>query len=64
MDDGLYVDTLLPFGLRSAPAIFNAVAEALVFVIIGQGVIWLDHYLDDFIVVGPQKTTECQKDFR
>ena len=60
-DDGLYVDTVLPFGLRSAPAIFNAVAEALAFVIRGQGVIWLDHYLDDFIVVGSPRTTECQE---
>ena len=60
-DDGLYVDTVLPFGLRSAPAIFNAVAEALAFVIRGQGVIWLDHYLDDFIVVGSPKMMECQE---
>ena len=31
--DQLYVDVALPFGLRSAPAIFNAVAEALSFLI-------------------------------
>ena len=28
-EDQLYVDTVLPFGLRSAPIIFNAVADAL-----------------------------------
>ena len=31
--DKLYVDSVLPFGLRSAPAIFNAVVEGLSFVI-------------------------------
>ena len=25
----IYIDTVLPFGLRSVPAIYNAVAEAL-----------------------------------
>ena len=27
-DDQLYVDSTLPFGLRSAPKIFNALADA------------------------------------
>ena len=31
-EDMLYVDTVLPFGLRSALAIFNALAEKLAFV--------------------------------
>ena len=30
---GLYLDAALPFGLHSAPVIFNAVAEALAFII-------------------------------
>ena len=51
--DKLYVDLVLPFGLRSAPAIFNAVAEVLSFLIRSRGVGWLRHYLDDFIIVGP-----------
>ena len=29
----LFVDTALPFGLRSAPMIFNAMAEALAYMI-------------------------------
>ena len=45
---GLYLDATLPFGLRSAPVIFNAVAEALAFVIRERGVEGMDHYLDDF----------------
>ena len=28
-EDSLYIDTVLPFGLRSAPKIFNALADAL-----------------------------------
>ncbi len=39
----LYVDTTLPFGLRSA--LFNAVADALEWIL-------KRHYLDDFIVAG------------
>jgi len=40
----LFVDTMLPFGLRSAPVIFNAVAEALAYIMRGRGVRNLDHY--------------------
>jgi len=46
------VDSVLPLGLRSAPAIFNAVAKALAFVMESRRVMWLRHYLDDFVVVG------------
>ena len=34
----LYVDTVLPFGLRSAPIIFTAVADALQWILEMQGV--------------------------
>ena len=57
--DKLYVVLVLPFGLRSAPAIFNAVAEGLSFVIRSRGVGWLRHYLDDFIIVGPPGWGVC-----
>ena len=58
----LFVDTTLPFGLRSAPAIFNAVPEALSHMIRQKGVEELDHYLDDFSIVGPPKSQQCQRD--
>ena len=48
---GLYLDAALPFGLRSAPVIFNAVAEALAFITRQRGVDGMDHYLDDFTLV-------------
>ena len=58
----LLVDTALPFGLRSAPAIFSAVAEALAHMIRQKGVVELDHYLDDFSIVGPPDSQQCAKD--
>ena len=45
-----------PFGLRSVPMIFNAVAEALAYAE------KMDHYLDDFSLVGTPKSQICQKD--
>ena len=50
---GILVDTKLPFGLRSAPKIFNALADAFEWCIEHQGVSNVAHYLDDFITFGP-----------
>jgi hypothetical protein len=58
--EGIYIDTVLPFGLRSAPKIFSAVADALEWVLLEQGVSRLLHYLDDFLTMGDANTTECQ----
>ena len=55
-----FFDTRLPFGLRSAPKIFSAVADALQWTFRSQGVTWVDHYLDDFITLGPPGTPVCQ----
>ena len=60
-EDQLFVDTVLPFGLHSAPMIFNAVAEALAFIIRALGVKWLEHYLDDFVMVAPPESNDCRK---
>ena len=57
--DQVYVDAMLPFGLRSAPKIFNAVADALEWCITKAGVQVLYHYLDDFVVLGPPGSEEC-----
>ena len=46
-----FIDTRLPFGLRSAPKIFSAVADALQWVMIQQQVPTCIHYLDDFLFV-------------
>lgn len=48
-----YIDKVLPFGLRSAPKIFNAIADALQFIAIKNGIKNIAHYLDDYLIVGP-----------
>ena len=48
-----FCDGMLPFGLRSAPKIFTAVADALEWCTREQKVSQIYHYLDDFIIVGP-----------
>ena len=58
-EDALYIDTVLPFGLRSAPKIFNAVANAVEWIVRQQGVDLIFHYLDDFLLVGNPHTGEC-----
>jgi hypothetical protein len=48
-----YIDLFLPFGLRTAPFIFNLFAEALHW-ILQQKYGWiLNHYLDDFLIFFP-----------
>ena len=44
-----YVDRALPFGLRSAPKIFSAVADMMVWVLYNAGIEHLIRYLDDFL---------------
>ena len=41
----LFVDTALPFGLRSAPKIFNAVADGLQWIFEEQGISPIIHIL-------------------
>lgn len=60
-NDLLYVDGCLPFGLRSAPKLFNALADALEWCISRQGVTFVHHYLDDFVVAGPPDSDCCQQ---
>ena len=49
-----YVDMALPFGLRSAPYIFTAIADVVQWMLTSHhGVDFLRHYLDDFLTLGP-----------
>ena len=52
---------MLPFGLRSAPKIFNAVADALAWLAQREGVRLCYHYLDDYILLGPPGSHKCQR---
>ena len=58
-EDELFVDIALPFGLRSAPKIFSALADAVVWIAKQNGIPFLIHYLDDFLIVGPPSSPQC-----
>jgi hypothetical protein len=55
-----YVSTVLPFGLRSSPKLFNNFAEAAKWIMKERGAGYVDHYLDDFITVATPQSSECQ----
>lgn len=57
----IFVDTVLPFGLRSAPKIFATIADCLEWILFQEGVSHCIHYLDDFLTLGPPNSDECQK---
>ena len=57
----MYVDATLPFGLRSAPLIFSAIADALQWIMERMGAQWVAHYIDDFITIGAPDSPECQE---
>ena len=61
-DGGIFVDAALPFGLRSAPKIFTAVADAAEWIARSVGVRDVLHYPDDFFLVGPSSSDECRAD--
>ena len=57
-NNAVYVDGMLPFGLRSAPKIFNALPDGLECCIFKEGVQHIFHYLNDFIILGPAECGE------
>ena len=57
----VFIDTCLPFGLRSAPKLFNTIADLLAWIMRQHGVQPLLHYLDDFLTVGPPNSNICQQ---
>ena len=59
----IYIDTCLPFGLRSAPKLFNTLADLLSWIVEQQGVSLSLHYLDEFLNMGPASSTLCQENF-
>ena len=52
---------MLPFDLRSVPIIFTAIADALQWVIESHGMQHIMHYLDDYFLLGPPESLECQR---
>ena len=57
-----YIDTCLPFGLRSATYLFNRLSSALHWILQhNYGVEYLLHYLDDFFTAEPADSDECEQ---
>ena len=56
----IFVDTCLPIGLRSAPKLFNILADLLSWILEQQGVSPLLQYLDDFLLMAPPQSSQCQ----
>ena len=57
--DDLFIDTCLPFGLRSAPKLLNILADFLAWILQQQGVSPILHYLDDFLIIGQPAFNTC-----
>ena len=57
----VYIDTCLPFGLRSAPKLFNILADFLAWIVKQSDVSFLIHYLDDFLTMGPPSSPICKR---
>jgi len=58
-DRKFYVDACLPFGLRSAPKLFNVLADLLSWILKNKQVTPILHYLDDFLLLGPPESPTC-----
>ena len=54
-----YIDTCLPFGLRSAPKLFNVLADLLSWILAQRQISPILHYLDDFLTLGPPESPIC-----
>lgn len=63
-EDQVWLDSALPFGLRSAPKIFSAVADALAWAMALEGISAHLHYLDDFFFAGPPGRAFCHQDLQ
>ena len=60
----IFIDTCLPFGLRSAPKLFNVLADFLSWILEQKGACPLLHYLDDFLLVAPPKSSACSNNLQ
>ena len=56
----IYIDTYLPFGLWSAPKLFNILSEFLAWIAKESNASFLIHYLDNYLTMGPPSSSCCQ----
>ena len=60
----MYIDHCIPFGLHSAPKLFNVLNDLLAWSMenVGvAGVSYLIYYLDDYLTMGPPHSKVCQQ---
>ena len=66
-EEKYYFDKVLPFGLRSAPFLFNQLSEALEWILDNKcGISFVTHLLDDFLIIEPavspgKPQSKCQE---
>ena len=58
-DQHIFIDKCLPFGLRSAPKLFNISVDLMSWILQQQQVTPVLHYLDDFLTMGPPQSPTC-----
>ncbi|XP_065889728.1 uncharacterized protein [Dysidea avara] len=56
---GIYIDTCLPFSLRSASKLLNILADLFSWLLDQQGASPTIHYLDNFLTMGPAGDPTC-----
>jgi len=56
-----YLDRALPFGLRSAPKIFNAISDFIAWILSCNGIQHQLHYLDDFLFLATPNSRQGQQ---
>ena len=57
----VYIDKVLLFGLRSAPKLYNAVADAQLWILKRSDGVEAIHYLDDFLLFGAPESQQCEQ---
>ena len=58
-EGAMYIDAMLPFGLRSVPKIFTTIADALEWILRRRHIRFVWHYIDNFVFCGQPESTEC-----
>lgn len=59
-----YIDLMLPFGLKSSPALWEVYATLLEWILHHRGVEFVVHYVDDFVFAGRKGTGQCAQYIR
>ena len=59
--DKIYIDGCLPFGLRSAPKLFNILADLLCWIANQRRLSCILHYLNDILIIGPPDSPACKQ---